>query len=240
MFTHIENQFIMELKQRKLDFPPNVIEKLIYFIKLLLEANQHTNLTAITLYEEALYKHLFDSLLIYNIPEFYNSTKILDIGSGAGIPCIPLAISCPNKIFYSIDSTQKKINFQHEVIKKLNITNLYPIWDRAEIIGHHPEHRGQYDNVLARAVAPINILAEITLPFLKINHFALLYKGKEINEELKTGATAITKLGAEVSEVFYFQLPQNMGDRGIVSIKKINDTPSIYPRKPGTPQKKPL
>lgn len=235
-----ETNLIKALEQLGLFFPNTVIEKLFTFLKYLLEANRQTNLTAITQYEDALYKHLLDALYVALIPEFLESVSILDVGSGAGIPVIPLAICFPEKRFTSLEATHKKILFQKETASMLHLSNIQCIWSRAEELAHTTEHREQYDIVLARAVAAANTLVEITLPFVKINGYSLLYKGQEMDEELTQANKAIKTLGGVISGFHYFQLPFNLGDRGIAKILKTHHTHPSYPRKSGTPQKRPL
>ncbi len=216
------------------------LKQLIEFIQILLTANQTTNLTAITDFDEAMVKHIYDSLLIMAIPEFQSANNIIDVGSGGGIPSIPLAICNPEKKIVSLEATQKKINFQTEAIRCLELKNLLPIWGRAEELAKHTSHREQYDLAIARAVAPLNILAELTIPFVKLQGEALFYKGKEAENELAKGEHAVKILGAEFSGIKSFTLPCNFGSRVIITFQKKQTTPSTYPRKPGIPTKKPL
>lgn len=213
----------------------------IHFIKILLEANQTVNLTAITDFEEALYKHLMDTMLVTKLPLWKNVTKIIDIGSGAGIPAIPLAIVAPGKTVVSMDATQKKVKFQQQVSERLGLTNLQPIWGRAEEIGQQIAHRQQYDLVLARAVAPVNVLAELTIPFARPSTgMVCLYKGKDYREELNYGLKAIEVLGGKVIDCIETDLPRNFGARSLIIIQKVKPTSIQFPRRTGVPQKNPL
>lgn len=214
--------------------------QLIEFVGILLDANKTINLTAITGFNEAMIKHIYDALLIMTIPEFESVQNIIDVGSGGGIPSIPLAICNPNKKIISLEATQKKINFQIQACHRLNLTNIIPIWGRAEEVARQIVHREQYDLAIARAVAPVNVIAELTIPFIKLNGRAVFYKGKEAANELSNGETAIKTMGAKIIEMRSFTLPSDIGSRALILVQKSVPTPSFYPRKPGFPQKKPL
>jgi 16S rRNA (guanine527-N7)-methyltransferase len=228
------------LQKKDIQISPAVFEKLCAFIRLLLEANETVNLTSITEYEAALVKHIYDALIITQTIEFQKSKKILDVGSGAGIPGIPLAIANPQLTFYLLEATQKKVKFQQQAYETLQINNCHSIWGRAEDLGGKPEYRELFDLVLARAVAEINQLAELTLPFAKMNGACIFYKGKDFHSELKAGQNAITVLGGAITNTIEDELPGNYGDRVLIIIKKQNQTPNKYPRKANLIQKKPL
>ncbi len=238
MSNQIDLSFL--LNEIPLNISVDQLDRLVEFIEILLEANKTTNLTAITDFKEAMVKHIYDSLLIMAIPEFASAQNIIDVGSGGGIPSIPLAICNPDKKIKSLEATQKKINFQIEACHRLNLQNITPIWGRAEEAGRQISHREQFDLVIARAVAPINILAELTIPFVKLNGRTIFYKGKEAANELLNGENAVKTLGAEICGTRSFTLPGNYGSRVLVVLQKSNPTPSAYPRKSGLPQKKPL
>lgn len=228
------------LNQIPLSVTDKQLNQIIEYLNILFKANQTTNLTAINDFNEALVKHIYDSLLIMTLPEFDSVTNIIDVGSGGGLPSIPLAICNPEKKVLSLEATQKKINFQIEAARQLQLINLLPIWGRAEEIARQREHREQYDLAIARAVAPLNILAELTFPFIKTQGHAIFYKGKEAEKEINDGEHAIKVLGAEINNAKSFTLPYDYGSRVLIVCKKNNVTPSIYPRKSGVPQKKPL
>ncbi|NLW46000.1 MAG: 16S rRNA (guanine(527)-N(7))-methyltransferase RsmG [Firmicutes bacterium] len=236
----IKANFISLLHEIGIDLSSDQLLQLEKFIKLLLSANQVINLTAITKFDEAMVKHIYDSLVVMNTPEFRSAQTVIDVGSGGGIPCIPLAICNPDKTIISIEATQKKINFQIEASRQLELNNLTMIWGRAEEIARQPKHREQYDLVIARALAPLDILLELTLPFLKLQGNAIYYKGKEVEDEIDKGNQAIQVLGAELSETKSFTLPFGLGWRVLLIFKKSSLTPLLYPRKPGIPQKRPL
>jgi 16S rRNA (guanine527-N7)-methyltransferase len=228
------------LNEISLPITNNQLIQINEYLKILFQANQTINLTAINDYNEALVKHIFDSLLIMTLPEFKLAAKIIDVGSGGGLPSIPLAICNPDKKVVSLDATKKKINFQIEVARRLNLSNLLPIWCRAEEAAKKVEHREQYNLVIARAVAPLNALAELTIPFIKLQGHAIFYKGKEAEKEIIIGEMAINTLGAKIIGTESFTLPYNYGSRILIICQKTNLTLETYPRKPGIPQKKPL
>lgn len=237
----ITTDFGATLTEFGVEISKPAFQKSLAFIRLLLEMNQTVNLTAITDYEEALYKHLLDALLITTLPLWKNASRIIDIGSGAGIPAIPLALADPAKIVVTMDATQKKVNFQQQASQILGLTNLQPLWGRAEELGKQAAHREQYDLVLARAVATVNVLAELTIPFARpVTGMVCLYKGKEYREELQSGQKAIEVLGGKVAECLETDLPRNYGARSFIIIHKIQSTSARFPRRSGIPQKNPL
>ena len=235
-----ELEFIKQLQGLGCALPEAVYEKLFALIKRLLIANETTNLTAITDYSEALVKHLYDSLVILNLPVFQNASQIIDVGSGAGFPGIPLAICCPQKQFFSLEATAKKVNFQKAVCSELAVTNHTALWGRAEEAGNDVAQRETYDLVMARALAATATLAELTLPFVKPSGFAVFYKAKGYQEEIESAGTAIKTLGGQVAAVHNFILPDGSGERNIIVIKKTAPTPKKFPRRSGLPQKSPL
>ncbi len=234
-----ENLLIEALKEIEISLSEQMLQQLFQFMQLMLAVNQTTNLTAITDYQEALIKHIYDALLIMKLPAFQAASKLLDVGSGGGVPAIPLAIVAPDKEVYSLDATQKKIKFQAEAAEKLGLANFKPIWGRAEELAHQAEYREQYPLVTARAVAACNVLTELTFGFVKLKGTAVFYKGTD-QGELNQAKIAIRELGGELIEVSEFSLPQNYGSRMLIQIKKIKPTSSKYPRKAGIPNKKPL
>lgn len=216
------------------------IKKMELLLEQLLEVNLTTNLTAITNFQEALIKHIYDSLLIRNWPEFRKLSRMIDIGSGAGFPTLPLAICHPDKHFVMVEATQKKVNFQIQTAQYLELKNTLSIWSRSETIAHQAEHRQQYQLVFARAVAASASLAEITIPLAQIGGFIIFYKGQDYLEELRVAEYAIELLGCRILETLKFQLPLAFGERNLIVLQKIKDTPHKFPRNSGTPQKKPL
>lgn len=206
------------------------------YMILLLEWNKKMNLTAITNPEDIILKHFIDSISI--IPYIKESNEILDIGTGAGFPGIPLKIIEDNKNFTLLDSLNKRIIFLQHVIDHLNLNKIQAIHGRAEEF--IKEKRECYDAVTSRAVARLNILLEYMLPFVKIGGKCICMKSIEIEKELKEARKAIEILGGKIEKIETISLPNSDIKRNNVIIKKIKCTPNQYPRKAGIPEKKPI
>lgn len=229
--------------QNKLDyFEININEKqisqLYTYMNLLIEWNEKMNLTAIVEPDEIIIKHFIDSL---TINKFINkNSNLLDVGTGAGFPGIPLKIIRDDISIELMDSLNKRIIFLEEVIKKLKLENITAIHSRAEELGNNKEYRQKFDYITSRAVAPLNYLVEYMIPFAKINGKCICMKGSNIEEELKEAQTAIIKLGGKIDKIEKIFIPETNIERNIIIIKKIKDTPKQYPRKPGIPKKQPI
>lgn len=211
------------------------------YVLLLQEANKKINLTSIVKKEEILEKHFLDSLSIVNImakEDFLKPINIIDIGAGAGFPGLPLKIVFPQIKLTLVESTVKKVNFINEIISKFKLDNTTCIADRAENVVKNTKYREQYDIATARAVSGANTLAEYLLPLLKIGGYAVLYKAKNIEEELQKAVNALQILGGEIEKIEKIKLGEQ--DRSLVLIKKVKNTPDKYPRRIGLPEKKPL
>jgi len=206
------------------------------YMKLLLEWNEKMNLTAITDPEEIILKHFVDSLTI--MPYLSNANTILDVGTGAGFPGLPLKILEDNKEFTLLDSLNKRIIFLQNVISELELKNVQAIHGRAE--EYISQKRESYDIVTSRAVAKLNVLIEYMLPFVKVGGRCICMKSFEIEGELKEAKKAIEILGGKIEKVDEITLPTTDIKRKIVIIKKIKNTPNKYPRKAGTPAKEPI
>ena len=211
-------------------------EQFYTYMELLLEWNEKMNLTAITDPEEVILKHFIDSLTI--IPYLKEADTVLDIGTGAGFPGIPLKILEENKKFTLLDSLNKRIIFLQTVITELELKNIQAIHGRAEEFVS--KERETYDIVTSRAVARLNVLLEYMLPFVKVGGRCICMKSFEIEEELKEAKKAIEILGGEIEKIDEITLPNTDIKRKIVVIKKVKNTPSKYPRKAGTPAKEPM
>ena len=208
------------------------------YMNLLLEWNEKINLTAITEEKEVIVKHFVDSLTIAKyIPE---GASLVDVGTGAGFPGIPLKIIRDDLKITLLDSLQKRINFLDVVIKELNLKNVETIHARVEEFGKNSKYRESFEVATSRAVANLSTLTEYLLPLVKVGGIAVCMKGSSIEEELETSKKAINVLGGKVSNVFEFDLPKTDIKRNIVIVDKINETPSKYPRKPGMPSKEPI
>ena len=224
-------------KKINIDLSDEMIEKFFLYKKLLLEWNEKINLTAITEETEILIKHFIDSLTI----EKYISVgaKIIDVGTGAGFPGIPLKIVRPDIEVTLLDSLNKRINFLNEIIKECKLENITAIHGRAEEIANNPKYREKFDFSTARAVANIATLSELCTPFLKVGGYFICMKA-DATEEMKNAKNALEILGMKQEKIENIILPNIDAGRTIILYKKEKNTPKKYPRKPGTPAKEPL
>jgi len=214
------------------------IEKFYIYMQLLIDWNEKVNLTAIVEPEEIILKHFIDSITIAkNIDK---NTKLIDVGTGAGFPGIPLKIIREDIDVCLLDSLNKRINFLNEVVSKLKLNKIEAIHGRAEELGRNKKYREKFDYATSRAVANLATLSEYLMPFIKENGYCISMKGNSIEEELEQGKKAISILGGEVREIQRFQLPQSDINRCVVMINKVKTTPAKYPRKSGTPAKEPI
>ena len=214
------------------------IHKFYKYMQLLLEWNEKINLTAITDEDEIITKHFVDSLTV--LKHINENDKIIDVGTGAGFPGIPIAIMMPNVKITLLDSLNKRINFLNEVIKELDLKNVETIHSRSEDCGKDMLFREKYDIALARAVANLSTLSEYLLPFVKIKGKMVCMKGSEIEEELKNAEYTIKVLGGKVVQRDEFVLPGSDIKRNIIVVEKEQFTPKMYPRKAGLPAKEPI
>ena len=196
------------------------------------------NLTAITKPDEIILKHFVDSITIEK--HIAKNTKIVDVGTGAGFPGVPLKIIREDIEVVLLDSLQKRVNFLQETIKKLGLTKIEAIHLRAEEFSRNKEQRESFDYATSRAVANLTTLSEYLIPLVKINGKCICMKGSEINEELEQSKNAVSVLGGVIESVDNFLLPESDITRNIVIIKKESKTPNKYPRKAGMPAKEPL
>ncbi len=214
-------------------------EAFLTYYDMLIEKNKVMNLTAITDYSEVVSKHFLDSLSISNICSSLEG-KMLDLGTGAGFPGIPLKIVYPDLQITLLDSLNKRIHFLQEVIDRLGLRGIEAIHGRAEEMGRQKKYRESYNHVVSRAVANISTLSEYCLPFVKEGGNFIAYKSGQIERELREGKFGIQLLGGKIVHVEQFMLPNSDFSRSLVMIRKTGRTPKIYPRKAGTPSKDPL
>ena len=206
------------------------------YISMLVETNRVMNLTAITEESEVLIKHFLDSALPEKfIPQ--NST-VVDVGSGAGFPAIPLKIVRPDLKIYMVDSLNKRINFLNSVIKELNLQNTYAFHDRAEDFA--VKNREKFDVAVARAVASLNTLSEYLLPLVKVGGRAVIYKSTKLEEEIEESRKAISVLGAKIDSIEKFVIEEENLERNILVLSKISQTPKKYPRNKNQPKLNPI
>lgn len=231
---------LMNLYAKKLNmvFSEKQIKQFFKYMNLLIEWNNKINLTAITEPKEIILKHFIDSL---TINKYVEQNKILvDVGTGAGFPGIAVKIYRPDVKVVLVDSLNKRINFLNEVVKELQLENIQTIHSRVEEFGKNKKYRESFDIVTARAVANLTVLSEYLLPLAKVNGKCICMKGSEIEEEINNSKNAINILGGKIEKIDQFKLPDSDINRNIIIIDKLKNTPSKYPRKPGTPAKEPL
>lgn len=229
---------IKNLKELDIKLSENQLKQFYKYMNILIEWNKFINLTNITEPIEIIQKHFVDSLTI--LKYIKGTDTVIDVGTGAGFPGIPIKIAFPKTKIVLLDSLNKRIKFLNEVINKLELKNVKVIHGRAEDLGHNEEHREKYDIAIARAVAPLNVLSEYLIPFVKINGNSICMKGSKGKEEAKIGEKAIKILGGNIEEIKEFILPNTSIERTVIQIRKKQCTDKKYPRKAGTPSKEPL
>lgn len=210
------------------------------FYVLLVEWNKVMNLTGITEYEEVNEKHFIDSLSIVKAIDMESVKSVIDVGTGAGFPGIPLKIAFPHLKVVLLDSLNKRINFLNEVIAELGLTDIKTIHGRAEDYAKQAEYREKFDLCVSRAVANLSTLSEYCLPYVSVDGLFIPYKSGEIDEELENSKKAVKILGGKIENVVKFQLPGTEIGRSFVKVRKITNTNKKYPRKSGLPAKEPL
>lgn len=221
----------------EIDLTQKQISDFLKYKDLLIETNKYMNLTAIVEDKEVILKHFIDSLTINKYVE--NNSSLIDIGTGAGFPGIPVKIIRKELNVTLLDSLNKRLNFLNDVIKELELDDIKTVHGRAEDIAHMKEFREKFDYATARAVANLSTLSEFCLPFVKIGGYFICMKGT-LTEELDEAKKAIEILGGEIILVDKFMLPDSDIERNIVLIKKKKATPIKYPRKAGIPSKEPI
>ena len=233
---------IFEKKLSELGITLNEVQKrqFLQFFELLVEWNKVMNLTGITEYEEVNEKHFVDSLSIVKAIDMDSVETVIDIGTGAGFPGIPLKIAFPNLKVVLLDSLNKRIQFLNTVIDTLQLTDIQTIHGRAEDFAKQQAYREQFDLCVSRAVANLATLSEYCLPYVRVDGMFIPYKSGEIIEELQQSQNAIHVLGGKVTDVVKFRLPGTEIGRSFVKIKKVQNTAKKYPRKAGLPSKEPI
>ena len=217
-----------ELEKLNINLTDEMKNKFELYYSKLVEVNSYMNLTAITEHDEVYIKHFLDSLFITKAINSNNPYTILDVGSGAGFPSIPLAIVDKNANVTIIDALNKRINFLNDLVKYIGINNVIAYHKRAE--EYAVEKRESFDYVTARAVARLNVLSELCLPLVKIGGYFIAMKGQGGKEELDEAMNAVKILGGSVERIIEVSLPDDLGKREIILIKKIKPTSNKYPR----------
>lgn len=236
-------QFNKDLQELYITLSDVQIKQFITYYEMLIEKNKVVNLTAITDFDEVLKKHFVDSLSLVKACDLsYADTEIalIDIGTGAGFPGIPLKIAFPNLKVTLMDSLNKRVDFLNEVIGTLKLTEIDAIHGRAEDYAKPDRLRERYDLCVSRAVANLSTLSEYCLPYVKVGGKFISYKSEKIAEEMKESEFAINILGGKIKEQISFTLPDSDIYRNLMVIDKTSETPQKYPRKAGIAGKKPL
>lgn len=210
------------------------------YYSLLVEWNEKINLTAITEKAEVYEKHFYDSISASFFFDFTKVETLIDIGAGAGFPSLPIKIIYPHLQVTILDSLNKRITFLEHLSKELKLEHVSCIHGRAEEFGGDPKYRDRFDVVTARAVARLNVLAEYCMPFAKVGGNFVVLKGADASNELDEAKKAIKTLGGKTEKLETFALPIEKAERSIIVINKLAATPKGYPRKAGTPSKKPI
>lgn len=236
------SQLKKDLNEFGIELTAEMEEQFLLYYNMLIEWNSFMNLTAITDFDEVLKKHFTDSVsLIRAIPDLGEKKyRMIDIGTGAGFPGIPLKIVFPNISVVLLDSLNKRVNFLKEVISKLQLTDITAVHGRAEDFAQNKEYRESFDLCVSRAVANLATLSEYCLPFVKKNGRFISYKSEKVSEEFEISGKAISVLGGEYENQVTFELPASDIYRNLFIIKKKSATPGKYPRKAGLPSKEPI
>lgn len=228
------------LDRKGIPYNEDMIKKFDAYRGGILQWNEFVNLTAIRDPEEFTVKHFIDSVACYDFPQYADAEEVVDMGTGAGFPGVPLAILSPEKKFVLIDSLNKRLKIIQDLCQNIGINNVVTIHGRAEDLGKDAKHREKYDLCVSRAVASLNVLCEYCLPFVKPGGSMIAYKGSDAEKEIVEAKKAIRILGGEIDDMVEVSISEKASEHKILIIKKIGKTPSKYPRKAGTPAKEPL
>lgn len=233
-------KFQAGLEKLHINLTDEKLNQFLTFYEMLIEKNKVMNLTAITEFEEVIEKHFLDSLSLIDRIDLQQNLKVLDLGTGAGFPGIPLKIAFPELDMVLMDSLNKRVLFLNEVIEELKLENILALHGRAEEMARKSEYREQFDLCVSRAVANLSSLSEYCIPFVKTGGQFISYKSGEIEEEVEQAKRAVFVLGGKLKEVKKFTLVETELSRSFVQIEKVKKTPKAYPRKAGTPSKNPI
>ena len=235
--------FNQGLEELGIDLSSNQIEQFVKFYEMLVEKNKVMNLTGITEFDEVIVKHFIDSLALVKVidkDKLADDISIIDIGTGAGFPGIPLKIAFPEIKITLLDSLNKRINFLKEVSEELGFENIEFIHGRSEDFGRNPQYREKFDLCVSRAVANLATLSELCVPFVKVGGSFVSYKAGDCGEEVKESMKAVEKMGGKITNQLEYVVPTSDLNRVLLKIKKEKATPKSYPRKAGTPAKEPI
>ena len=236
----MNKRLLDKVESLSLSLDEKQVQQFITFYEMLVEWNKVMNLTGITEYDKVVEKHFVDSLSLVKAIDINKSETVIDIGTGAGFPGIPIKIAFPHLKVTLLDSLNKRIKFLNAVIDELGLEGIETIHGRAEDFAKQEKYREQYDLCVSRAVANLSTLSEYCLPYVKVNGMFVPYKSGDIDEELNNSKKAVQILGGKIEDSIKFQLPGTDIGRSFVKIKKIKNTGKKFPRKAGLPSKEPL
>lgn len=228
------------LSQLDITLTQEQIRQFLQYYELLVQWNQVMNLTAITEYREVIVRHFLDSLASVRVCDFGGAKKVIDIGTGAGFPGIPLKIAFPDLEVVLLDSLNKRVKFLNQVTEALGLSGVKAVHGRAEDYARQKEYRESFDVCVSRAVANLSTLSEYCLPYVKVGGSFVSYKSGKVQEEAEAAAYAVKLLGGGPARVVKFRLPDTDMERSFVIVKKEQKTPARFPRKAGMPGKEPL
>ncbi len=234
------DKFYAGLKSLDIACSKEQINQFLKFYEMLIEKNKVMNLTAITEFEDVIEKHFLDSLSLVKCMDLNKSLRVLDLGTGAGFPGIPLKIAFPELEIVLMDSLNKRVVFLKEVIEELGLSGISAVHGRAEEMAGKKEFREQFDLCVSRAVANLSSLSEYCIPFVKVGGIFVSYKSGQVEEEVSQAEKAISVLGGAMVKVEKFTLTGTEASRSLIKIGKKKKTPKGYPRKAGTPSKNPI
>lgn len=234
------NDIRKRLEINEIPFPEKLPDKLEVYMSMLKEWNRKMDLTAVTDDEETLDKHFIDSLTVLKTGLITPASALIDVGTGAGFPGLVLAMARPDITVTLLDAQQKRLSFLDETAKSTETVNVAIIHERAEDGARKKELREQFDYAVARALAPLNVLCEYLLPYVKSDGYALCWKGPALKQELESGRRAAHLLGGRLEMPVSCTVKNREWEHLILPIRKIQPTPKAYPRKAGTPKQKPL
>ena len=239
-FTEFKNELNLGLEKLNIFLEEEQINQFYKYMNILIEWNKNINLTAITDPKEVILKHFIDSIYVLKNIEISSNSSVIDIGTGAGFPGIPLKIVRKDLNVTLLDSLNKRIMFLDNVINNLGLKDISAIHGRAEEMGKNKKYREMFDYAISRAVANLTVLSEYMIPFVKLGGKSICMKGGNIKEELESSQKALGILGGNLIHVEEFNLLDTDIKRSLIIIEKCKITPIKYPRKPGTPVKEPL